>query len=258
MSADVGAWMDALFRRHIDPLGMPAFLKAVRALSVRYVERRHLLGERSPIDSAGKRAAFAAFFAPLHFITLQTITQELRLGETPLKTVVDLGCGTGIAGAVWALTLSTQPALIGIDVNPWAVDETNWTWGTLGLRGRARRGDVLKTCMQMREPSSRSASAQMGIVLAWTVNELSDDARRALLPLLLDLSRRGSLVLVVEPIAQRAAPWWNEWAAAFTAAGGTAKDWMIDRELPERLAELDRAAGFRRDDLRARSLSAGL
>ncbi len=43
MTADVDAWMSALLRPPRPPLGKPAFLKAVRALSVRYVERRRQL-----------------------------------------------------------------------------------------------------------------------------------------------------------------------------------------------------------------------
>jgi len=140
----VAAWMTALRERHVEPLGRPAFLKAVRALSVRYVERRHTLDSRSAIDSAGKRAAFAAFYAPVHFHATQLIVQELRLADGTIDTIVDLGCGTGVAGAAWALSSPERPALTGIDANPWAVDETNWTWRTLGLTGRARRGDIVR------------------------------------------------------------------------------------------------------------------
>ena len=57
----VDAWVEALQVRHRANLTTPEFLKAVRALSARYVERRAELPDRSPIDSAGKRSAFAAF-----------------------------------------------------------------------------------------------------------------------------------------------------------------------------------------------------
>src|SRR5262245_7039463 len=67
VNADVTAWLDALVARHTANLSPPQFFKAIRALSARYVESRGRLPDRSPVDSAGKRAAFAAFYAPLHF-----------------------------------------------------------------------------------------------------------------------------------------------------------------------------------------------
>jgi hypothetical protein len=57
------------------------------------------------LDSAGKRAAFAAFYAPLHFLTMRAIVQELVVADstpvTHIDTIVDLGCGTGVAGGRW-------------------------------------------------------------------------------------------------------------------------------------------------------------
>ena len=250
----VEAWTKALVERHIQPIGRPAFLKAVRALSVRYVERRQTLSGRSAIDSAGKRAAFAAFFAPFHFLSTQLIVQALRLDKAPIGTIIDLGCGTGVAGAAWAHAMAGAPSLRGIDINPWAVEETNWTWRALGLNGRARRGDVLETCLRMQQTSSRSSPAATGMVLGWTVNELSDESRRTLLPALLDLTRRGASVLIVEPIARRAAPWWDDWAAAFGHARGEARSWDWEIGVSPQLAELARDAGFRRESLSVRSL----
>jgi hypothetical protein len=251
----VAAWMKALRERHVEPLGRPAFLKAVRALSVRYVERRQTLSGRSAIDSAGKRAAFAAFFAPFHFLATSLIVQQVGLDDGPLDSIVDLGCGTGVAGAAWALAMTERPSLTGIDVNPWAVEETNWTWRMLRLNGRARRGDVLKTCLRMRHVSRRSSLAGTGIVLGWTVNELSDESRRALLPALLDLARQDASVLVVEPIARRVTPWWDEWAATFGEARGVARDENWEIGMSEEWADLARDAGFRHESLSVRSLS---
>ena len=251
MSGDVNIWMQALYDRHVRPIGQPAFLKAVRALSVRYVERRRQLHDRSPIDSAGKRAAFAGFFAPLHFVTTAAIVADLEFGKLSIDTIVDLGCGTGAAGGAWAMAFSTQPVLIGVDMNPWSVDETNWTWRALGLRGHARRGDLVKTCARLRERGHRST----GIMLAWAVNELDPARRDVLLPLLVELGRGGTAILIIEPAARSVTPWWDRWAAAFAEAQGLAREWHLTVPLPKRLAELDRAAGFRREELSARSLS---
>jgi len=249
----VAAWMTALRERHVEPLGRPAFLKAVRALSVRYVERRHTLDSRSAINSAGKRAAFAAFYAPVHFLATQLIVRELQLADGTIDTIVDLGCGTGVAGAAWALSSPERPALTGIDANPWAVDETNWTWRTLGLTGRARRGDIVRTVLRLPQASRRSSGAGTGIALGWAVNELGDDARHTLLPALLDLARRDASILVIEPIARRAAPWWNDWAASFGDLGGLAREWNWELGATG-LADLNREAGFRRESLSVRSL----
>src|SRR4051794_40832473 len=75
--ADIDRWCEALIARHTASLSRPEFLKAVRALSARYVEARGRLADRSPIDSAGKRAAFAAFYAPLHFVTMREVVRAL-------------------------------------------------------------------------------------------------------------------------------------------------------------------------------------
>jgi hypothetical protein len=258
MTANVDAWLKAVQSRHVQTMDRPAFLKAVRALSARYVERRNLLSERSAIDSAGKRAAFAGFFAPLHFLATDFIVQAMALNEAPIDSIVDLGCGTGAAGAAWAVLLPNPPRLTGVDIHPWAVSETNWSWRTLGLHGRARRGEVVGTCLRLRERPGRSPLAATGIVLAWTVNELSDDARRTLLPALLDLAREGASVLVIEPIARRVAPWWNEWEATFGEARGIAREWPAGIGLASGAtpswAELDREAGFEREALGARCL----
>lgn len=61
-------------------------------------------------------------------------------------------------------------------------------------------------------------------------------------------------MLVVEPIARGITPWWARAAADVIAAGGRSDDWKLPLELPERWRLLDRAAGFRRDHLTARSL----
>ena len=65
------------------------FLKAIRALSARYVERRGALPDRSPLDSAGKRAAFAGFYAPLHFLTVRAVIGGA--GRAAARNRVDRG-----------------------------------------------------------------------------------------------------------------------------------------------------------------------
>src|SRR6185295_4093578 len=94
-------WLDALHARHVAPYRPKEFTHALQALSVRYVERRKELAARSPLDSAGKRAAFAAFYAPLHFLTIQEVLNAVAGSSAP-ERIADLGCGTGVCGAAWA------------------------------------------------------------------------------------------------------------------------------------------------------------
>jgi hypothetical protein len=257
----IDAWIQALERRHRAGFTSAEFLKAVRALSARYVERRSVLRARDPLDSAGKRAAFAAFYAPLHFVTVRLIVRSLSRGPveagpaTGLLRILDLGCGTGVASAAWALETAPGATILGLDRSEWALQEARWNWRQLGVSGETLRGDLVESCARVLARSRETAS--WGLVAGWTINELSDTARARLLPRLLDLADRGASVLIVEPVAGAAAPWWATWADATAAAGGRADTWRFAPERPARLRELDEAAGFRREALTARSLSLG-
>jgi hypothetical protein len=236
------AWFAALERRHLEVLEFREVRKALQSLSSLYVERRGRLGTGAALETAGKRAAFALFYGPLHFLLLRSIVRELNAGAPPPRAILDLGCGTGVAGAAWALECTPPPALEGIDVSGWATGEARWTYGRLGLEGKARRDDLARVALGGRET---------GVVAAFTVNELDAAARDALRARLLD---GDGPVLVVEPLARAVVPWWNEWEAAFRAAGGRADEWRFRAELPPTLKLLDRAAGLDHAQLTARSL----
>lgn len=241
------AWLSALDERHLANLRPAEVGRALRALSSCYVERRSRLAEGGALETAGKRAAFALFYAPLHFLTTARILRELP-GSPPVGDVVDLGCGTGAAGAAWALE-SEATRITGFDRHPWAVAEANWTYRLLGLRGRALRRDLSRVRL---EPAPR-----LGIVAAYTINELPEDVRAVWLPRLVEAHARGAAVLVIEPIARRVAPWWRAWEDAFVAAGGRADEWRFAETLPSRQRELARSAGLNPRELTARSLFAG-
>lgn len=249
-------WLDALVTRHTSGFSRPEFLKAVRALSSRYVEHRAALPSRSPLDSAGKRAAFAGFYAPLHYLTTRAI---VRGTPTPPDTsrIVDLGCGTGVAGAAWASALSSPPAIAGIDHSVWALDEMRWNCQRLGLPCRAHRASLVAWLEREVANARRSPMAGTGLVCGWSINELGHDERPRALDALLTLHERGACVLVIEPIASSAVPWWKDWRAPIEAAGGRSDEWRFPAELPNTIAELDEAAGFRRDHLTARSFWLG-
>ena len=92
------------------------------------------------------------------------------------------------------------------------------------------------------------------VILGWALNELPRDERDAFLPKLLTFGQTVGPVLVVEPLARAAAPWWESVAAPVLTAGGRADEWKIRTTLPAPLAELSQRAGFHRDALTARSL----
>ncbi len=241
-------WCDALERRHLASLTFPEVRRGLQALSSLYVERRARLDRVGALDGAGKRAAFALFFGPLHYLMVRTVVRGLGSGARPPRSIMDLGCGTGASGAAWAGEVRRDCAVTGIDRKGWAVEEARWNYRALGIRGRAVRGDLMKTPLP---------AGNKGILLAYTANELEEAARDDLLERLIGAARSGARVLVVEPLARSAAPWWSGWADAFKSDGGRVDRWRVAVNLPERLRLLDRAAGLDHRELTGRSLALG-
>jgi tRNA (cmo5U34)-methyltransferase len=161
-------------------------------------------------------------------------------------TLVDLGCGTGAAGVAWAAASATPPVTLGIDRHRWALDEAANTFRAFGLPLRTRLADIATADL----PKGRAS-----ILAAFALNELPDTAREPMLKRLLDRASQGDQVLIVEPLAGSAAPWWKKWAAAFEESGGHAHEWRFRVELPPLVLKLDRAAGLRHNELTGRSLS---
>lgn len=242
---EVSAWLAALESRHLADLTPSEVARALRALSSCYVERRARLRRGGALDTRGKRAAFALFYAPIHFLVVRGIVRELRGARTSMPAVVDLGCGSGAAGAAWARESNT-PRVLGIDRHPWAVAEAEWTYRALGLRGRARRSDFT------RLPGVVPRGA--GVVAAYALNEIEPPARAAVLDVLLAAHRQGSSILVVEPVARRIAPWFSEWRRGFDREGGRSDEWRFPSTVPPRQRALARAAGLDPSALTARSL----
>lgn len=241
-------WLAALEARHLANLTPAEVARALRALSSCYVERRSRLERGGALDSAGKRAAFALFYAPLHFLVTREIVRSLPPAAGRLEQLTDLGCGTGSAGAAWALE-SSAARITGFDRHPWAVVEANWTYRQLDIRGRAAHRDIAHVGLR--------GGPAAGILAAYAVNELADAERAALLPQLVSAHRAGARVLVIEPIARRLARWWGPWQATIEAAGGRADDWRFPAQLPDRQRALAGAAGLDIRELTARSLFLG-
>jgi hypothetical protein len=244
----IAAWMAGLEARQLQDLTFSEVSRALRALSSTYVERRTKLREGAALSGTGKRAAFALFYGPLHFLLVQHIVSAMGEPFTTADSLLDLGCGTGASGAGWAAACSRAPRVTGVDRHPWAVDEARWTYAALGLDGSARVGDLA------RHPPERRRHA--AVLLAFAVNELADEATRAsVLDRLIAFGASGGRVLVVEPLAGFVAPWWRDWQQAFQRAGGSAREWRVRLERPAIVAKLDRAAGLDHRELKGRSLS---
>jgi hypothetical protein len=241
-------WLSALEARHLADLRVQEVTRALRALSSAYVERRHKVARGSTLDSHGKRAAFALFYAPLHFIATYHAVHALGAAAPAPSRIVDIGCGTGAAGAAWAIASGGAPSVVGIDRHPWAIEELRWTYRTLGVRGHAHQGDA--TRLPRLEPGSAA-------IAAYVLNELPDAARQRVERSLLTAAGTGVRVLILEPIARTITPWWEATAERVMAAGGRADEWRLDVDLPHRVKQLADAAGLNQRELKFKSLFVG-
>lgn len=185
----------------------------------------------------------------MHYVIVDAIVQTLGLAAQPARSVLDLGCGGGAAGAAWAFRLGGKASVTGVDAHRWALDEAAATYHAFGLRGRTVRARIGQA------PLVENADA---IVAGWVLNELDDDDRATVIGQLVAKASAGARVLIVEPISGRVSPWWSECAATFAAVNGRADEWRFPAVLPDLVARLDRAAGMRHDELTARSIAAGL
>ena len=241
--SDFLQWFEALERRHLENLNFSEVRKGVQAVSSLYVERRDRLSSASLFSGAGKRAAFAMFFGPLHFLLIHQIAGALSAQVPEGAKILDLGCGTGVAGAAWAKSTNRQPSVIGIDRNPWVLQECKWTYQQLNIQGTVKNADVSKVRI--------SAAA---VIAAFIMNELDLSVRDRFRKEFIRNAASGLPVLIIEPIGRRMNSWWDDWAAEWKAIGGRADEWRFRVELPERLALMDRAAGLDHHELTGRSL----
>ena len=67
-------FLDGFEQRHLADLRFSDVTRALRALSSAYVERRETaLAGGAALDGAGKRAAFALYYGPIHFLKLKVV-----------------------------------------------------------------------------------------------------------------------------------------------------------------------------------------
>jgi hypothetical protein len=159
--------------------------------------------------------------------------------------IIDLGCGTGAAGAAWALAAGSTPTVRGIDRHPWAVSEARWTYTQLGVKGVATHGDIDR----VRAPRPGESA-----IAAYTLNELPDAARARVEQQLCERAARGGRALILEPLARGVAPWWPDTAKRMTALGGRAEEWKLKVEVPSIVGLLGTAAGLNCRELRFQTI----
>ena len=156
-------WVDGLRRRHTEALTFPEIRKGVVALSRIYVEERNRMGG-NVFAGAGKRAAFACFYSPLHYLLVHEIVTALGAHEPPPSRIVDLGCGLLPAGAAWARAAGGRSEIVGVDQSAWALAE-------------ARRASVrwVSTPASSKSGFDEAPLPKRGeaLVAAFAVNELS-------------------------------------------------------------------------------------
>jgi hypothetical protein len=172
-------WVKALEARHLSSLTFQEVRKGLQALSSLYVERRSRIAGGGAMDGAGKRAAFALFYGPLHFLLVEEIVRRLgvacpgRTSPHPVK-ILDIGCGTAAAGSAWALQCGHRPAVTGVEQS----------WSKNPAQHPPRRTDAAR--------STHAAGRGLGIVAAFP---------RSVPPACEDLTvavRGGSSALIVE------------------------------------------------------------
>ncbi len=239
------AWIAAAAVR--EPLTFPEVRRGVQALSARYVERRSQGGVTAgSAFGSGVRTAFASFYAPLHFLTAFATARSLPSAwRDGIERVIDLGAGTAAVGAALSLATTGAPVLA-LDRSAWALAEAKRSFAALGVVGRTRRTEL---------PAGVPRAGAGDLVAAgWTLNECKPELRERLLPLLVNALAGGARVLVLEPLARGAAPWWDEVAARLAPLGVTSvlMKWEIDR--PDWIERLDDASGLDHREIGARVL----
>jgi hypothetical protein len=285
------AWHAGLVERFSRDLTFPEIRRGVQALSSLYVGRRGSLADRgaAAFDGAGKRAGFALYFAPLHFLTVYHALREIGFDGLPVTRLWDLGCGTGAGGAAWAAAQRTSATLvapatdpspfpglkvIGVDRSGFALEETAAAWRAFGVKGETKRivlgaGDAggERVVRIGKGPAGGGAAGRRrgaggglrgddAVLLAYTLNEIDDASRTRLLDEIVAGGRTSRPLLIVEPVARKVTPWWSRWERALGEEALSVHSLELRRRiaLPPWLASMDSAAGLDHGELTARVL----
>ena len=236
-------WMRDLKSRHLADLTFAEVSRSLRALSSSYVERRGRLAEGAALAGAGKRAAFALFYGPLHYLLVHNIVSALDAAKGQVSTLVDLGCGSGAAGAAWAAALGSAPHVVGIDRHPWPLAEAAHTYRDSASTARTRQGDVARVewstqaiglpgGIRAQRADRRGTGSGVVATLRWDARPRAD-CRTA------GRVRRT----VVAAMARRRSEGWRPGERV-----------AIQGRAPAIVAKLDRAAGLNHREITGRSL----
>lgn len=266
------AWHEGLRGRFEESLTFTEIRKGVQALAAAYTRKRgRLQGGHGIFDGAGKRAAFALYYAPLHFLAAWHVIHEIGFDRIPFGRLWDLGAGTGAAGAAWGAALmesdveADPPSVLALDRSQFALDLAGEAWEAFGVKGSPRRIDLAELSISprtgkgraRRRPGAGSLPALRPgdpLLFGWTLNELEEPVRERLLEEI--LADAGRPILILEPVARGVAPWWSrlERSLGERAFALHTFEWRRRLELPEWIARMDRAAGLDHRELTARVL----
>ena len=240
--ARADGWLAKAVERQA-PLTFRDLRKGVQGLSTRYVEKRHASGAlEKALDSPARRGAFATYYAGLHLIQ-SYLCAERQAGWERVARIVDLGAGTGAAGFGAALALEDDPPVEAYDRSGWALAEARATGRDLGLRVRTRRLDLGRGLPRFAPDD--------GIVAGWFLNELGAAARADAIARLADAADSGARLLIIEPLAGAAAPWWAEVEARLDLPSIEVRERL---RLPGWIRDMDKAAGLDHGELRVRAM----
>jgi SAM-dependent methyltransferase len=245
LRAAFDAWLGASVARHTATLAFREVRKGAQALSWLYVERRSEVDlSARTLEGHGKRAALACYYAPLHFLTAHHALAQIGVEGVGVRRVVDLGCGTGATGAAVARALGVGP-LVAVDRSGVALAEARHTYAAFGLSAATRRGRI-PDALPRPEPGD-------AWVLGWAANEMTDRERALLLARIEHAVGRGVALVLFEPLAGAAVPWWREWREALAPLGVADVECKAHVVLPEWIARMDRATGLDHRILGARA-----
>lgn len=237
-------WIETLFDRWLAEVTHREIAGALRALSADYVQRRGRIRGKALVGR-GKQAASALYYGVRHFLVVRETLIALSVPEDVPKQIVDLGCGTGVAGAAWCLHCSGEQTVVGVELDTDVMREAEYTYRSFGLRANLIRCHLSKY---------RWPRPPVCIIAAFTVNELNGRDRERLWHNLEKQVKGGSRMLILEPLATGTTPWWRDWVERVERLGGRTGEWHFDVELPEAVYLLGKSAGLRPDRLGARVL----
>lgn len=241
-------WLNANEAFYGQNLTFPEIRRALQALSTRYVQKRDKVHGHDKMG-LGHQAAFCLFYGALHGLivaeTLGKLTPVLQLPSG--AKILDLGCGNGICGAVWARLTPNPGPVHGIERQKWAVTATRQTYRQMGLKGLATTGCFLKS----KWPKADA------ILAAWALNELNTSEREKVRSRMLLHQNQGGYLFVLEPISRAISPWWEKWGQPLLDQGANRGELKLNLSLPPLLAKLDKAAGMNHRQVKVRYLVAG-